>query len=336
MRLLILCLTACGQGGPGAPTQLSGVELFHVERGSAMVAVEGGELEMGALRLPEVDGFTPPPLAETPGHRGGPGHGRPGPGPRGPGPGPGQGGGENNQIRPMENPLPLKRVRVSSFFIDQTEVTRAQYAEFLEATSYRPPVVDEEWAEDGWNWEGTRFPRGTSDHPVVLVSWYDAREYCEWAGKRLPTEAEWQLAALGPAERGVFFPWGEEYDADALNHGRLAEPNFDDSDGYLHTSPVGAFPSGASPVGALDMFGNAWEWTADFRRDSWDEVLGERDGDIIVDPHTTPDGHYVAVRGGSYFFDLRPNPAGERNAFLPEIRRKTSGFRCAASTVEGL
>jgi formylglycine-generating enzyme required for sulfatase activity len=148
----------------------------------------------------------------------------------------------------------------------------------------------------------------------------------------MPTESEWQLAALGPAEEERIFPWGNDYDPMALNHGTIQPPNFDDSDGFYTTSPVGSFPKGASPEGILDLFGNAWEWTADFRIEDWKDLLGERVQGRIQDPHTEAIGHYVSVRGGSYFFDLRPNPAGERNAFLPELRRKTSGFRCASSS----
>lgn len=232
--------------------------------------------------------------------------------------------------RPMPDPLDPRDVRVDDFWIDVTEVTNAQYQEFVDDTGYRAPFVDEDWAnDDKWNWAEGKAPSATLQHPVVLVNWYDATEYCEWAKKRLPTEAEWQLAALGPKDDERVFPWGDEYDGKKLNHGQMWMPNYDDSDGYLHTSPVGAFPGGASRWGLQDAFGNAWEWTSDIRVRSWDETLGARDGDVIVNPHTGTVGFYAAVRGGAYFFDLRPNPAGERNGFLVELRRKTSGFRCA-------
>jgi iron(II)-dependent oxidoreductase len=233
---------------------------------------------------------------------------------------------------PHNTPLAPILVEVSPFWMDQTEVTRSAYALFIKDTGFPSPRVNESWAIDGWNWSGHRFPEGTGDHPVVLVNWYDARAYCRWAGKRMPTESEWQLAALGPAEEERIFPWGNDYDPMALNHGTIQPPNFDDSDGFYTTSPVGSFPKGASPEGILDLFGNAWEWTADFRIEDWKDLLGERVQGRIQDPHTEAIGHYVSVRGGSYFFDLRPNPAGERNAFLPELRRKTSGFRCASSS----
>jgi formylglycine-generating enzyme required for sulfatase activity len=323
--LLLVTFIACGP--PNVELPEATVEIFESERGPDMVAVAGADVVMGAKRIAPVDGFVPPPIQNQPG-------GAPTGAPIG-APDAGIHGDNranrdrNATITPIDNPLPPRLMRVSSFKIDRTEVTREQYSEFIAATGYREPRVEEPWAEDGWNWDGAQYPEGSGNHPVVLVSWYDAREFCSWAGKRLPTEAEWQLAALGPSENERVFPWGNEYDANALNHGTIEVPNFDDSDGYYTTSPVGAFPSGASPYGALDMFGNAWEWTADFRVRQWELVLGERQGQLIIDPHTAAIGFYAAVRGGSYFFDLRPNPAGERNAFLPEIRRKTSGFRCA-------
>ena len=229
----------------------------------------------------------------------------------------------SNQMKP-------KRVTVSTFWIDITEVTRKDYKKFLEETGYRPPFIAEEWAEDGWNWNGTDYPEGTADHPVVMVSWYDAQEYCIWRGKRLPTEAEWQLGALGDIRLGNSFPWGKEYNHDNLNHGQIESPNFDDSDGFLYTSPVGAFSSGQSVYGLEDTFGNAWEFTADARRATW-KFYDKADGDTPRDTMAPGPSLYVGVRGGAYFFDLRPNPGGERNEFLTEVRRKTAGFRCAKS-----
>ena len=227
-------------------------------------------------------------------------------------------------------PLDPRKVWVSGFEIDRTEVTRAAYRRFVEATGYRTPYIDEDWAnEDGWNWSGTTPPKGTDDHPVVLTNWYDARAYCTWAGKRLPDEAEWQLAALGPMDEGRTYPWGTTYDGANLNHGRAEEPNYDDSDGYKTTSPVGAFPGGRSPYGLEDAFGNAWEFAADSRVDSWDLYQGQEKDDGWTDLRAPGPSLYVAVRGGSYFFDMERMPEGERNEFVSELRRKSSGFRCA-------
>ena len=216
---------------------------------------------------------------------------------------------------------------VEAFWIDQTEVTRAAYGEFLDATGYRLPHVTESWAADGWNWSSSAPPAGTQDHPVVLLSWYDAQAYCQWRGKRLPSEAEWQLAALGPADQLRRYPWGTAYDAKRLNHGRMEPPNFDDSDGFARTSPVGSFPAGRSPYGLDDAFGNAWEYTADLRVDDWAALA--KDGAIPVRYPGVPGLPLrVAVRGGSFYFDLA-EPGGEWAAMSPEVRRKSTGVRCA-------
>lgn len=228
------------------------------------------------------------------------------------------------------DPLDAREVEVSDFWIDITEVTQAQYAEFLDATGYRVPFVDEPWAMDGWSWTSREPPAETRDHPVILVSWYDATAYCTWAGKRLPTEPEWQLAVLGPATEERNYPWGADVGEGHYNHGRMVDPNYDASDGYERTSPVTAFPGGRSWAGLYDGFGNAWEWTADWRVQDWERVEGTDHGGRLLDPHTPGLALYAAVRGGSFFFDLGPNPAGERNAFVAELRRKSSGFRCAA------
>jgi formylglycine-generating enzyme required for sulfatase activity len=245
-----------------------------------------------------------------------------------------------SRISPNDNPvawvstggqhITAAPVWVSTFRIDRTEVTRQAYKQFLDATGYRPPHVDEPWANaDPWNWRGTDYPSGTGDHPVVLASWYDATEYCLWRGKRLPSEAEWQLAALGTMDKKRIFPWGNDYGGQRFNHGMMEPPNFDDSDGYLTTAPVGRFTAGRSEAGAEDLFGNAWEFTSDMRVDDWSLIQSTETEFGLANPHAPGPGLHVAVRGGSYFFDVRPNPGGERNHFLPELRRKTSGFRCA-------
>lgn len=320
LSLILLLLSACRDN---VSDNTNALPPTLPEATLGMLAIPGGQVSLGAKVHAPVGGLKPE-MTRGP-------HGGPEP----------QGPPLDAKGQPITNPrkdnrshnAPLESilVQVQPFWIDQTEVTRVAYAEFIRESSYPEPRVNELWAYEDWNWKKDQYPKGTAQHPVVLVNWYDARAYCDWKGKRLPTEAEWQFAALGPADDEWIFPWGMTYDPMALNHGSIEPPNFDDSDGYYYTSPVGSFPQGASRYGVLDMFGNAWEWTADFRVENWDALKGERVDGVIQDPHTDAIGHYVSVRGGSYFFDLRPNPAAERNAFLPELRRKTSGFRCASS-----
>ena len=326
MRILLaLIMGGCGGEAP-APTPLQGAPksapipdagpVATAPSTLGMVTIPSGTVEMGPRHLaPVSSGYAPPPLK---------GAKSPQPMLKKPG-----------EDAPWANMggqvLSRRSVMVPSFLIDRTEVTRSAYAKFLTATEYRLPHVSESWADDGWNWTQAEGAGEDDQHPVVLISFYDARAYCRWKQKRLPTEAEWQLAALGPAYEGRGYPWGGRYIDTALNHGRMEEPNFDGSDGYERTSPVGAFPTGNSPYGLADMFGNAWEFTSDFRVDDWRWFKHDGYGDksSLINARMEGPGLQVAVRGGSYYFDFRPNPGGERNSFSPESRRKSSGFRCA-------
>lgn len=233
--------------------------------------------------------------------------------------------------------LTPRMASVTPFLIDKTEVTQAAYAQFLDGTGYRLPHVAESWADDGWNWNATIVDKDKSLHPVTMVSFHDAHAYCRWRGKRLPTEAEWQLAALGSAQDRRTFPWGDRYQGDRVNHGRMESPNFDGSDGYDRTAPVGSFSSGNSIYGLEDSFGNAWEYTSDLRVGDWS--WARHDGfdaqGAMVNARVPGPGLRVAVRGGSFYFDFEPHPGGEWSAFVPESRRKSAGFRCAADVKPG-
>ena len=149
------------------------------------------------------------------------------------------GGGNTNK--------PLKRSIIGKFSIAETEVTNAQYAEFIKESGHKPPA--------GWNKEA--FPEGTENYPVVNITWQDATDYCEWLGKklgmtvRLPSEAEWELAARGKEQ--YKYPWGNEWNKE----GAISE----ESGGKI--SAVKSFSVNRSPFGAYDMAGNVWEWTQD-------------------------------------------------------------------------
>ena len=308
-------LVACGGQPDPEPSAAQPVaEEEAVSAAPSMIRIDGGTVQLGPRRVPPVDGLAKP---------------------KGPRPKPSV---EFQDVRSEPwiskggRGLMPRKVSVGAFQIDRTEVTREAYALFLQKTGYRLPHVSEPWADEGWNWDVPEVAEGLADHPVVMVSYHDASAYCRWAGKRLPTESEWQLAALGSIDDARDYPWGTRYRDDFLNHGRVTPPNFDETDGYRATSPVGSFPLGQSASGLQDAFGNAWEYTADARIDDWGHArhqgFGPR-GEMISATAPGP-ALRVAVRGGSFYFDFRPNPGGEWAAFTPESRRKSSGFRCAA------
>ncbi len=157
------------------------------------------------------------------------------------------------------NEHPSHKVTLASFYIDKLEVSNKKYQEFLKSTRHRLPK----------GWKAGKYPQGLGDHPVVNVSWEDADFYCRWKKKRLPTEAEWEKAARGTDARR--FAWGSEFDIKLVN--AMGK--------YEGTTPVGKFPEGASPYGALDMSGNVMEWTSDWYKrypgsEFDDEEYGEK------------------------------------------------------------
>lgn len=342
---MVMLLVGCGAdplpAGESLATRPSdaGPEMVHIPAATVRHGMKAGAKFVIGPPGPPPGGRAPgPPIGTGPGASPAPPAGAPPPhaaptsGASGSLPDLGASSGTRHGITKADpDPLEAREVDIGDFWIDITETTQAEYARFIAATGYRPPFVDEPWAADGWSWTSGEAPAATADHPVILVNWYDATAYCTWAGKRLPTEPEWQLAVLGPATDERNYPWGEKVGEGHYNHGRMTDPNYDDSDGFARTSPVTAFPSGRSWSGLYDGFGNAWEWTADWRVQDWAKVSGGSNFGRLVDPHTEGLELYAAVRGGAFFFDLGPNPAGERNAFVAELRRKSSGFRCAAN-----
>jgi len=185
------------------------------------------------------------------------------------------------------------------FYIDRYEVTNGHYAEFVSASGHRAPD-SADYGKDSWNtWSGSRPPSGNEDHPVVGVSWDDAKRYCEWAGKRLPTEEEWQQACQG--KDGRTYPWGSSFGS--------GNANIEGSgDGYAKTAPVGSFSGGASPYGAMDMSGNVWEWTSSLYQNGKD---------------------YRVLRGGSWYYVAEDARCEGRSYNVPVVRNHLYGFRCA-------
>jgi formylglycine-generating enzyme required for sulfatase activity len=197
---------------------------------------------------------------------------------------------------------PPHEVNLPAFRIDKFEVTNADFAMFVKATGYKTDA--EKAGEKGW----LAYAEGKDNHPAVKVSWNDAKAFCEWMGKRLPTEAEWEKAARGTDGRA--FPWGNDWDPKKAN-AKAA--------GLRGTTAVGSFGAGASPYGAMDMAGNVWEWTAD-----WFQPYP---GNTSPDPYYGE--KYKVTRGGAWFEDQAQCTTYNRNATSPEAANDDLGFRCA-------
>ena len=218
-------------------------------------------------------------------------------------------------------------VYLDAFWIDQTEVTNAMFAQFVAATGYETDAEKHGGAwvhtSDGWtevtgaDWQHPQGPdsslSGLDNHPVVHVSWNDARAYCEWAGRRLPTEAEWEKAARG-TDRYIY-PSGQWINC--------KQAQYYDCDG--RTIPVGSLLAGASPYGALDMAGNVREWVADWYGENY-YVNSPADN-----PPGPASGKERVVRGGSWSdpdWYVRSINRLSRN---PSATEDDLGFRCARS-----
>jgi serine/threonine-protein kinase len=211
---------------------------------------------------------------------------------------------------------PDHSVKVSEFWLDQTEVTNAQYRLCVEEGICDPPLELDSFTRDHY-YDSNEF----DSYPVINMTVDLAEEYCNWVGGRLPTEAEWAYAARGP--EGYIYPWGNEFDPSRLNYCDASCPGVSDpgyDDGYPDTSPVGSFPTGASWVGALDLAGNVREWVSDY--------YGYFSLDPAEDPQGPNEGDAKVSRGGSWydtFYNLRSNNRGSNT--LDYYRHKL-GFRC--------
>lgn len=180
-----------------------------------------------------------------------------------------------------------KKAHTEAYYIDRYPVTNADYKAFVEATGHEQPA---HWRRGAW-------PEGKGDHPVVQINWESAKAYAEWAGKRLPTELEWEKAAR--ATDGRDWPWGNTFTSGKCNTSES---------GILDTTPVGAYsPQGDSPYGAGDMAGNVWEW------------IGGK-----YSPLRMP------LRGGNWLDDAGQARTYSRREHTPRRKNDFIGFRCAA------
>jgi len=213
--------------------------------------------------------------------------------------------GTNNRL-PDEGPE--HTVYLPAFYIDIYEVTNLQYKKFIDTSNRRSPS----------HFRNRTYPEGKADHPVTNVSWHDAEAYCAWAGKRLPTDQEWEKAARGT--QGRIFPWGNEFDINRANTPVRWQALKQDGD----TTPVGSFPAGASPYGVYDMSGNVWEWTsAWYQPYPGNHHASENYGET-----------YKVLKGGSWwdcsFYKCGISAPGYNRAFfLQGTHNKSFGFRCA-------
>ena len=205
-----------------------------------------------------------------------------------------------------------REVMLDAFYMDRVPVTNEQFKLFLDVTGYKPK--DPEASRFLNHFREGRVPRGHERHPVVYVSWDDARAYAHWAGKRLPTEAEWEKAARGTDGRK--YPWGR------AEPGRT-RANYGKTQGG--TMSVGSFPEGASSYGIHDLAGNVWEWCEDFDDKSFYEEGPSRN------PRNTrqPERALLVMRGGSWMYGARSLRTFARTSFEAHYRFAGGGFRCA-------
>jgi ergothioneine biosynthesis protein EgtB len=212
---------------------------------------------------------------------------------------------------------------LEAYSIDRYPVTCLQYRDFMESGGYQNP---DWWSADGWKWlQSAKVSRplywsenpAFSNHPVCGVSWYEAEAYCNFTGKRLPSEAEWEKAASWDATNQThrIYPWGEEQPNGSLcNHGN----------NIASTSPVDAFPKGASAAGCCDMLGNVWEWTAS----TFDAYPGFESYPYRGYSQVYFDGEHRVLKGGSWATFPQALRSSFRNWYYPGVRQIIAGFRC--------
>ena len=205
---------------------------------------------------------------------------------------------------------PQERVYLEPFYINKYEVTTAQYAEFLRATGRRKPL----------HWDRIDLSQHRN-RPIVAVDWHDSVAYCEWAGKRLPTEAEWEKAARGTD--GRTYPWGDEAPTqERANYGPY-DSNWESNLYDVQLKDVGSYESGKSPYGIYDMAGNVREWVADWYEENYYAKSP------VANPQGPSKGELKVLRGGSWGRVPKFLRTANRYRYLPSYRDAFNGLRCA-------
>lgn len=218
----------------------------------------------------------------------------------------------------LDEETPQHIVYLDDYWIDKMEVSNAQYALCVADGACTMPARSNSINRESY-YDNSEY----ADYPVLLVSWSQAATYCRWAGRRLPTEAEWEKAARGPD--GRIYPWGNTFDGTLLNYcdfncwNGWKDDSFDD--GYYDTAPVGEYPGGASVYGVLDLSGNVYEWVAD-----WFAPYGP---DRQANPAGPDTGQEKIIRGGSWGDDRVHIRAAIRSHLNGESWLDFIGFRCA-------
>ena len=214
----------------------------------------------------------------------------------------------------QDDEMPRHQVSLDAYLIGRTEVTNAQYAQCVRATVCREPEDPSFYSDPEY-----------ADHPVVKVTWFDAQDFCEWIGDRLPTEAEWEYGARGTD--GRIYPWGNEPpDESRCNFGLN---NVGGTTPVGRYSPLGDGPPFDNDYGCADMAGNVWEWVADWYRDDYYDVSPERN------PQGPDSSGWRVVRGGSWGYYQGFLRSADRDSGVASSSYDLVGFRCARS-VSGL
>ncbi|MYB93643.1 formylglycine-generating enzyme family protein [Candidatus Poribacteria bacterium] len=219
----------------------------------------------------------------------------------------------------MDNERPVHTVYIDAFYIDKHEVTNAQYKKFVDANpQWQKDSIQDVYHNGDYlaSWNGNNYPKGKDDHPVVFISWHAAMAYAKWAGKRLPTEAEWEKAARG-RRIDQKYPWGNSIDIRKTNYG-----------GFVgNTTPVGKYPPNG--YGVFDMAGNVKEWCLDKFENNFYKISPSHNpvsGENVMDlTHTKG---FRVLRGGSWSSPARSSLVFHRFGWAPSGAFSQNGFRC--------
>ncbi len=248
-------------------------------------------------------------------------------------------GAANSDSQAGNEERPQRTIYLDAYWVDQTEVTNDMFAKFVKEASYRTTAEQrgksQTWAGQNWtptigaNWMHPDGPgstiNGKGSYPVSQVSWFDAQAYCSWAGRRLPTEAEWEKAARGTD--GNLYPWGNQApDASLANFADQSfVGNWGDktvNDGYAFAAPVGSYPAGASSYGALDMAGNLWEWVTNWYSESYQAKMPDSN------PPGPKSGDEKMIRGGGWGSKPQYVRTTNKDGDSDYVGSTGNGFRC--------